>query len=652
MRIFLFLCVFAPLVSTCLTLFIGLCCNKALSKSSVKLIGTGLSFASAFGAWGLFFMCLEQHIDHLEVLSTWFDIGTLKAQWALRVNMLSVVMMIVVTSVSAFVHLYSTAYMDKDAGLYRFIAYLGLFTFMMLMLVSANDMVQLFFGWEGVGVCSYLLIGFWYTKEAANRAALKAFLVNRVGDLFLILGCAYLYYLTGTLKIQDALYIMTNTLPPHMTEGFFMSWNAYDVLGLLFFVGAMGKSAQLGLHTWLPDAMEGPTPVSALIHAATMVTAGVFLVALMSPLYIKAPFASSVVMWVGALTAVFAGTIAITQTDIKRVIAYSTCSQLGYMFLGAGVGAFNGAIFHLMTHGFFKALLFLGAGAVIHGMSHEQNMFKMGNLVREMKVTFIFMFVGILALLGVPILSGYYSKEAILGAVFKARTIHGLGPYLCGIAALVLTALYSARLLVLVFFAPSRADDQVKARIHEPGWEMSLPLGFLTIGSVVAGFLGEKNFLLSQKEFWGDALVAPLLTHETGFMGVFPTLVAILSFVIFVCVYIFLPNMPNILSQKISKLYRLFLNKWFFDELYHVFFVKGSFLLGRFFWKKIDGSLIDRCGLGGAVAFVSYCANKTKHLQTGFVFHYTAVIIFAFSLLGFFMLKGAAGWNIFLFCRH
>ena len=631
MKTLLLMIVFSPLLSAFICGVVG----SFFSKVALKIMGCGLLFIAALGSWILFFRFMRAGggLEQTLLLSPWFSVGGVTANWVLHVDMLSVVMMLVVTSVSALVHLYSTEYMSSDPGFKRFMAYLGLFTFMMLMLVCAEDMVQLFFGWEGVGVCSYLLIGFWSKKDLANQAAIKAFLVNRVGDLFLVMGLGCLYWLTGTLHIADGLAILKAAVPAQMTLCG-ISLTTYDLLGLLLFIGAMGKSAQLGLHTWLPDAMEGPTPVSALIHAATMVTAGVFLVVKMSPLYVMAPLASLVITWVGGITAFVAGTIAITQTDIKRVIAYSTCSQLGYMFLGVGVGAFNGAIFHLMTHGFFKALLFLGAGAVIHGMSHEQDMFKMGGLMTKMKVTFVCMFVGSLALVGLPIFSGYYSKEAILMAVLNAEARYGIGPYVLGIGALILTALYSARLLALVFMTPSRNEDEaVTARIHEPGMPMMLPLVLLTVGAIVAGFLGEHNFLRAGKYFWGQALVAPLLTHGKGFSAVFPTLVASSGFFGFMALYYWWPQLPTQVATRLSGLYSLFKNKWFFDRLYGIVFMNGALRMGHFFWHQGDQGIIDRFGLDGAKNMASNLGHRAKTLQTGFIGHYMLAIILGFGLL-------------------
>ncbi|MDC0344650.1 NADH-quinone oxidoreductase subunit L [Alphaproteobacteria bacterium] len=633
------LCLFAPLISA-----IGMGLFGPVIKGHWRsLFPCAALFLSAFAAWVLFFTCLGKGgpVEKTLLLLPWLHVGGIQANWAIHVDMLVIVMMMLVSSVSALVHLYSVEYMKEDPGFERFMSYLGLFTFMMLMLVCADDMLQLFFGWEGVGLCSYLLIGFWYTKESANKAAMKAFIVNRVGDLFLVMGLGGLYALSGTLNIADSLAVLSAAAPVSWPLLGMNHWSmsAYDILGLLFFVGAMGKSAQLGLHTWLPDAMEGPTPVSALIHAATMVTAGVFLLAKLSVLYTMSPIAASVVTWVGAATAVFAGTIAIVQQDIKRIIAYSTCSQLGYMFLAIGVRAFNGAIFHLMTHGFFKALLFLGAGAVIHGMSYEQNIFKMGGLMQDMRLTFIFMVVGSLALVGLPIFAGYYSKEAILTAAYQAQGIYGLGPYLLGIAALILTALYSTRLLVLVFIVPSQADEEVKARIHEPGTIMMLPLAFLAIGSVVAGFLGEHRFLMSGQHFWGQSLVAPVIAHGQGIMAHLPTWIAVAAVVIFGVIYAIFPTIPQRTATALRYIYQFFVNQWFIDRLYQRLFVDGARFMGRIFWKRGDIGFIDRYALDGLAKVVCQVSKSTKQAQTGLLYHYTTVMVVGFVLAGVFVLS-------------
>ena len=522
-------------------------------------------------------------------LFTWFQVGALKVTWALRFDALSAVMIFVVTSVSCLVHIYSVGYMHRDQSIPRFMAYLGLFTFMMLMLVTGENLVQVFFGWEGVGLASYLLIGFWHHKEAANEASLKAFLVNRVGDFSFVIGLAALFFIAGSLDLTD---ILNNLLFYKETTLSFLAWDipSLELIALLLFGGAMGKSAQLGLHTWLPDAMEGPTPVSALIHAATMVTAGVFLVARMSPLYEQAPFARDVLIFVGASTALFAGAVALTQTDIKRVIAYSTCSQLGYMFFALGISAYNAAIFHLITHAFFKALLFLGAGSVIHGMSNEQDMRHMGGLARHMPFTCIIMWVGSLALAGIPFFSGYYSKEAILEAAWNSDSIMAPYAYWLGICGAGLTAFYSWRLLFMTFHGKARGDETVMGHLHEPGLSMWLPLFLLSIGAIFSGYIGHSHFLSSGSDFWGNSLVVrdpsslesslPMILHWLplgialgGILGAF-------------ILYNQRPHLPERLSQTFRRLYEFLLNKGYFDELYSKICVQPAHFLGTFFWKK------------------------------------------------------------------
>lgn len=447
-------------------------------------------------------------------LLNWITVGDFSVQWSLHFDALSAVMVGVVTIVSSLVHVYSIGYMERDPSIPRFMSYLSLFTFMMLMLVTAGNLGQLFFGWEGVGLSSYLLIGFWFQKESACAAAIKAFVVNRIGDFGLVIGLALIFYIFQTIDIGKILTQSSN-MASETISLFGYNVSVFELIALLLFLGAMGKSAQLGLHVWLPDAMEGPTPVSALIHAATMVTAGVFLIARMSPLFELAPFARDVIAFVGASTALFAGTIAVTQTDIKRVIAYSTCSQLGYMFFALGVSAYSAAIFHLMTHAFFKALLFLGAGAVIHGMSNEQDMKNMGGLAKLMPFTCVMMWIGSLALAGIPFFAGYYSKDAILEAAWNAHTPMGQYAYLMGIFAAVLTAFYSWRLLFMTFHGTPRADEKVLAHVHEPGMSMFLPLFCLGVGALFAGYAGFKPFMETGEDFWGKSLILKAELEES-----------------------------------------------------------------------------------------------------------------------------------------
>ncbi len=575
-------------------------------------------------------------------LFTWFASGTFKVSWALRFDTLTVVMLIVVNVVSACVHVYSIGYMSHDHHKPRFMAYLSLFTFCMLMLVTADNFMQMFFGWEGVGLCSYLLINFWYEKPSANAAAIKAFLVNRVGDFGFALGIMSIYLLSGAVDFDSAFAaapaMATRTAIVHGFEV-----NLLTVACLLLFMGAMGKSAQLGLHTWLPDAMEGPTPVSALIHAATMVTAGVFMVTRLSPIFEHAPGALAVVTVVGALTAFVAATIGLTQFDIKRVIAYSTMSQLGYMFFAVGVSAYPAAIFHLMTHGFFKALLFLGAGSVIHAMSGEQDMRKMGGIARLIPTTYILMWIGSLALAGVPFFAGYYSKDMILEASFAAGTGVGVFAYWIGIAAATMTAFYSWRLLFMTFHGKPRADHDVMHHVHESPLVMLLPLVVLAIGSIGAGFLGFEYFVgEGRAEFWGkaiqimpvhDAIAAAHHQHLPEWVGLMPTAVGAFGIIAALFFYVIFPSLPSVAVKVFGPIYTFVYRKWCFDELYDFLFVRPAFVIGNFLWKFGDGMVIDGMGPDGLSAVVQRFSFYTGKLQTGYMYHYGFVMVFSLVAL-------------------
>ncbi|NQV48296.1 MAG: NADH-quinone oxidoreductase subunit L [Rhodospirillaceae bacterium] len=568
-------------------------------------------------------------------LFTWIDSGTLDISWALRVDSLTAVMMIVVTVVSAMVHVYSAGYMHNDPCVPRFMAYLSLFTFFMLMLVTADNLVQMFFGWEGVGLASYLLIGFWYKKPSANAAAIKAFVVNRVGDFGFVLGIFTVYVMFDSISFET----IFNAAPLHAEttiKVFGGEFHAMTVACLLLFVGAMGKSAQLGLHTWLPDAMEGPTPVSALIHAATMVTAGVFMVARLSPLFEYSETALMVVTIVGGSTAIFAATIGCTQNDIKRVIAYSTCSQLGYMFFALGVSAYSAGIFHLMTHGFFKALLFLGAGSVIHAMSDEQDMRKMGGIWRLIPVTYALMLIGSLALAGIWPFAGFYSKDIVLEAAWGAHSIAGGYAFWMGIAAAFLTAFYSWRLLIMTFHGTPRADERVMAHIHESPKIMLVPLMVLAAGAMFAGYMGYENFVGGNAEaFWGDSiLVLPIhnaleAAHGAPFwVKYLPLAVGLAGIGMAYVFYMWKPQLPGWLAGQIRPVYQFVYNKWYFDELYDWLFVKPAFYIGRNLWKTGDGAIIDGVGPDGIAAATINIARRVAGMQTGYLYHY------AFAMLG------------------
>jgi NADH-quinone oxidoreductase subunit L len=582
------------------------------------------------------------HAPQTLVLLRFLDVGSFGLDWALRYDTLSVVMVAMVTCISTLIHLYSVGYMSHDPTTPRFFAYLSLFTFMMLMLVTADNLVQLFFGWEGVGLASYLLIGYWYEKESACAAAMKAFIVNRVGDLFFMLGLCLTFWVFGSIEFSE----IFGAIDQHK-DARFAGLPAYEVICILLFLGACGKSAQLGLHTWLPDAMEGPTPVSALIHAATMVTAGVFLVARMSPVFEYAPTALAIVTVVGASTALFAATIGCVQNDIKRIIAYSTCSQLGYMFFAAGVGAYQGAVFHLFTHAFFKALLFLSAGAVIHAMSEEQDIRKMGGIWKKIPVTYAVMWIGSLALAGVPYFAGYYSKDFVLEAAYAAHSGVGMYAFICGLLAAFLTAFYSWRLLILTFHGAPRADHHTMEHVHESPAVMLVPLLLLAVGAVFAGAVFAPSFIGHHwEEFWNGAIVnAPgneimHHVHEVpGWVPLAPTVVGLAGIALAYVMYMFAPSLPGALARALPGVHRFLLNKWYFDELYDAIFVRPAQALARGFWKIGDVRIIDGVP-NGLAASVAGAARQAVSLQTGRVASYAFTMIAGLVLLVSLLLFG------------
>jgi len=582
------------------------------------------------------------HAPQTLVLLRFLDVGSFGLDWALRYDTLSVVMVAMVTCISTLIHLYSVGYMSHDPTTPRFFAYLSLFTFMMLMLVTADNLVQLFFGWEGVGLASYLLIGYWYEKESACAAAMKAFIVNRVGDLFFMLGLCLTFWVFGSIEFSE----IFGAIDQHK-DARFAGLPAYEVICILLFLGACGKSAQLGLHTWLPDAMEGPTPVSALIHAATMVTAGVFLVARMSPVFEYAPTALAIVTVVGASTALFAATIGCVQNDIKRIIAYSTCSQLGYMFFAAGVGAYQGAIFHLFTHAFFKALLFLSAGAVIHAMSDEQDIRKMGGIWKKIPVTYAVMWIGSLALAGVPYFAGYYSKDFVLEAAYAAHSGVGMYAFICGLLAAFLTAFYSWRLLILTFHGAPRADHHTMEHVHESPLVMLVPLLLLAVGAMFAGAVFAPSFIGHHwEEFWNGAIVnAPgneimHHVHEVpGWVPLAPTIVGLGGIALAYVMYMFAPSLPGALARAFPGVHRFLLNKWYFDELYDAIFVRPAQALARGFWKIGDVRIIDGVP-NGLAASVAGAARQAVALQTGRVASYAFTMIVGLVVLVSLLLFG------------
>ncbi|MEW5726518.1 MAG: NADH-quinone oxidoreductase subunit L [Pseudomonadota bacterium] len=622
--------IFLPLLGSIVAGLFG----RFIGDRGAQIVTTTLLGVSAFLSVGIFVnVAIEGNAVTVPLL-TWITSGTVDVSWALKFDTLTAVMMIVVTWVSFMVHVYSIGYMSHDPSIPRFMSYLSLFTFAMLMLVTADNLIQLFFGWEGVGLASYLLIGFWYQKPSASAAAIKAFVVNRVGDFGFALGIFGAYFLFDSVTF-DAIFAAAPDRAEAVVTFFGIEWHAITIVCLLLFVGAMGKSAQLGLHTWLPDAMEGPTPVSALIHAATMVTAGVFMVARMSPLFEFSDTALMVVTIVGAATAFFAATVGCVQNDIKRIIAYSTCSQLGYMFFAIGVSAYQAAIFHLMTHAFFKALLFLGAGSVIHAMSDEQDIRRMGGVGKHIKVTWALMWIGSLALAGVPFFAGFYSKDIILEAAFGAHTWVGQMAYFLGVGAAFLTAFYSWRLLILVFEGKPRADEHVMAHVHESPAVMILPLLVLATGAIFSGWLGYDMFVGEAREgFWREAILtleghASLENahHVPAWVIWLPTIMAGSGIALAYVLYKVAPSVPKALADTFRPVYLFLLNKWYFDELYDFLFVKPSFKLGKGLWQGGDGALIDGVGPDGVAAATKVIANRVAKLQTGYLYHYAFAML-------------------------
>ena len=628
--------VFLPLLGSIIAGFWG---RRLGDKLSLYLTSTLLLISMTL-SWITLWQLSSNHVDKVYPLMEWMNVGDFSIVWSLRHDMLSAVMMIVITTVSAMVHIYSIGYMSHDNSKPRFMSYLSLFTFAMLMLVTSDNLIQLFFGWEGVGLASYLLIGFWYHKPSAHTAAMKAFIVNRVGDFGFILGIIAIYSVFGSLYFDE---IFSDVEGLHKLSIVMLGFkiNVIELIAILLFIGAMGKSAQIGLHTWLPDAMEGPTPVSALIHAATMVTAGVFLVCRMSPLLEFAPFALNVITIVGAMTAIFAATIGLTQFDIKRVIAYSTCSQLGYMFFAAGVSAYPASMFHLTTHAFFKALLFLGAGSVIHAMSDEQDMRKMGGIWKKIPITYALMWVGSLALAGIPFFAGYYSKDLILEAAWAASSNSGYFAFWLGCLAAFLTAFYSWRVLLLTFHGNFNSSKEVLDHVHESPFVMLIPLFVLALGAIFSGWYFYNDFVgYNWKEFWGNSIFisekhkAFKLAHYVPlWVKYLPIFLAILGILCAYLFYILNPNLPKILSKKFSPIYNLFFNKWYFDELYDYLFVKSFIKFGNYFWKKGDEGTIDRFGPNGISKLVKNISSKSIIIQSGYIYHYAFAMLIGLVVL-------------------
>ncbi|RUU89339.1 MAG: NADH-quinone oxidoreductase subunit L [Mesorhizobium sp.] len=646
--------VFLPLLGF---LIVGLFGTSLGAKAS-EYITSGFLVIAAVLSWVAFFTVGFGHGEVFTVpVMRWIQSGGLEAAWALRIDTLTVVMLVVVNTVSALVHIYSIGYMHHDPNRPRFFAYLSLFTFAMLMLVTSDNLVQMFFGWEGVGLASYLLIGFWYKKPSANAAAIKAFVVNRVGDFGFALGIFGLFVLFGSVNLgtifaNAATFIPAEGAPHGAAVLTFLGYAldkqaAMTIVCLLLFMGAMGKSAQVPLHTWLPDAMEGPTPVSALIHAATMVTAGVFMLARLSPLFELSHSALTVVTFIGAFTAFFAATVGLVQNDIKRVIAYSTCSQLGYMFVALGVGAYGAAIFHLFTHAFFKALLFLGSGSVIHAVSDEQDMRKMGGLRKLIPTTYWMMVIGTLALTGVGIpvtvigTAGFFSKDAIIESAFAGHnSVAGMAFVLLVIAA-CFTSFYSWRLIFMTFHGKPRASHEVMHHVHESPPVMLVPLFILAAGALFAGVIFHGAFIgEGYAEFWKASLFTLPDNHILHDIHELPLWVELSPFIAMLSgfalawkFYIRSPEMPVNLAAQHRGLYAFLLNKWYFDELYDFLFVRPAKRLGHFLWKTGDGTIIDGLGPDGISARVVDVTDRIVKLQTGYLYHYAFAMLIGVAAL-------------------
>ena len=640
--------VFLPLLGCLIAGLFG----RLVGARGAEVVTSGLLILTAALSWVAFVDVGVYGHEARVRLFTWIAAGGLHVDWALRIDALVAVMLVVVTNVSALVHVYSIGYMAEDPHRPRFFAYLSLFTFAMLMLVTADNLVQLFFGWEGVGLASYLLIGFWYHKPEANAAAIKAFIVNRVGDFGFALGIFAVYLMIGSIG-YDTIFAEAKSLVGKNIH--FLSWNfdALTVICLLLFVGAMGKSAQFLLHTWLPDAMEGPTPVSALIHAATMVTAGVFMVARLSPLFELSHVALDFVVFIGATTAFFAATIGLVQNDIKRVVAYSTCSQLGYMFVAMGVGAYSVGMFHLFTHAAFKALLFLGSGSVIHAMHHEQDIRRMGGLARLIPFTYAMMLIGTLALTGFPLTAGFFSKDAIIEAAFVSHSRVGQYAFVLTVIAAALTSFYSWRLIFLTFHGTPRADRHTLEHVHESPMTMLVPLAFLAAGSLALGFAFQGIFTSEAGivGFFRDSLfsangheILEEMHHVPLWVVAAPTVMMIGGFLVAYWFYIYNPDAPVQLARRHDTLYRLFLNKWYFDEIYDFLFVRPALRVGRFLWKRGDGWFIDGFGPDGVSARVIDVTRNVVRLQTGYLYHYAFVMLIGVAaLITWFMVRGGVG---------
>jgi NADH-quinone oxidoreductase subunit L len=617
--------VFLPLLAAIIAGFFG----RAIGDRGAQLVTCGALLLSAVLSLFLFRDILATEEVRIIPLFSWIVAGGVDVAWSIRLDTLSGVMIVVVSVVSSMVHIYSIGYMAEDPSIPRFMSYLSLFTFFMLSLVTADNFVQLFFGWEGVGLMSYLLVGFWYDRPSANAAAIKAFVVNRVGDFGFSLGIYAVFVMFGSLDFGTVFSAAPRAVGTTME---FLGWHvdSLTLACILLFIGAMGKSAQIPLHTWLPDAMEGPTPVSALIHAATMVTAGVFMVCRLSPLFEYAPTALGVVGIIGGTTAMFAASIGMAQPDIKKVVAYSTCSQLGYMFSAAAVSAYGAAIFHLFTHAFFKGLLFLCCGSVIHAMGGEQDMRRMGGLWRKTPITYATMWVGALSLSAIPFFSGYYSKDTILDAAWASGTAVGRYAWVLGTVGAFMTAFYISRVMFMTFHGEPRAGEEAMHHAHESPWVMLVPLIVLAIGAAFFGFLGYDFFVGHDRAgFWKSAiLVLPQYDSLDAAEGnpllvrYLPLIVAVIGIAVAYVFYVVDPRIPVRLASQYRALYLFLLNKWYFDELYDWLFVRPAMLIGDGLWKSGDGAVIDGLGPDGVAAVTRDLARQASRLQTGYLYHY------------------------------
>ena len=628
-----FIIVFLPLVASIISGFFG----KYIGERSSEVITSLFVSISAILSLFIFYNVIIENYENNLTIVSWISSGSLNVNWSIKIDSLSSVMLVVVTLVSAIVHIYSIGYMSRDPHKPRFMAYLSLFTFSMLALVTSDNFLQLFFGWEGVGLCSYFLIGFWFKKDSANAAAIKAFVVNRVGDFGFALGIFLIFYMFGTVNYNEVFQQIPEF---HKNEiNFFgISINSINLICILLFIGAMGKSAQIFLHTWLPDAMEGPTPVSALIHAATMVTAGVFLVVRCSPIFEYSELALNIVTIVGMSTAFFAATVALVQNDIKKIIAYSTCSQLGYMFFAAGVGAYNVAMFHLFTHAFFKALLFLGSGSVIHSFKDEQNISEMGGIWKKLPYTWILMIIGTLALTGFPFLSGFYSKDAIIEFAYLRGNTTGYYAAIIGIFTALLTAIYSWRLIFKTFHGSYNNKKLNIKEIHESPLVMIIPLFILSVGAIFSGFFFKELFIghNSTENFWLNSIkfLEPLTEDHPPLWVIYSTpILVVLAIPLSYYLFIHNKNITDWLVNENKPLYNFLLNKWYFDEFYNYLFVKQFKKIGIFFWKNVDVKIIDKYGPDGISNLIKILSNKAVKFQSGYIYQYALIMLLGFSAI-------------------